>query len=97
MLDALPAADDPDSVEFDREVRRALFHRAASKCGAKSSRQTWEAFWETGRRGNVGGRRRGETRHDGRGGPGRQVPRAGPGAEPPWRNGRKQNDDSMFG
>ena len=31
MLDMLPAADEPDTVEFDRELRRALFHRAAEQ------------------------------------------------------------------
>src|SRR5688500_1871743 len=30
MLDMLPA-DGPESAEFDREVRRALFHRAAER------------------------------------------------------------------
>ncbi len=28
MLVMLPAADEPDTVEFDRELRRTLFHRA---------------------------------------------------------------------
>src|ERR1700730_7900289 len=30
-LDMLPAADGPESAEFDRELRRALFHRAAEQ------------------------------------------------------------------
>src|SRR5687768_7266528 len=29
LLDSLPAADGPQSGEFDHELRRALFHRAA--------------------------------------------------------------------
>jgi RNA polymerase sigma-70 factor (ECF subfamily) len=47
MLDVLPAADDPDSIEFDRELRRALFHRAGEQVRGEVHRQTWEAFWET--------------------------------------------------
>jgi RNA polymerase sigma-70 factor (ECF subfamily) len=47
LLDALPAADDPDSIEFDREVRRALFHRAGQQVRSEVHRTTWEAFWET--------------------------------------------------
>jgi len=47
LLDALPAADDPDSIEFDREVRRALFHRAGQHVRSEVHRTTWEAFWET--------------------------------------------------
>jgi RNA polymerase sigma-70 factor (ECF subfamily) len=47
MLDALPAADDPDSIEFDRELRRAVFHRAALRVEGEVRTTTWQAFWET--------------------------------------------------
>jgi len=47
MLDVLPAADEPDTVEFDRELRRALFHRAGDRVRGEVHRATWEAFWET--------------------------------------------------
>ena len=47
MLDVLPAADDPASIEFDHELRRALFHRAGQQVRGEVQRQTWDAFWET--------------------------------------------------
>ncbi|MGO9111322.1 MAG: RNA polymerase sigma factor [Thermoguttaceae bacterium] len=47
LLDALPAADDPDSIEFDRELQRALFQRASQRVRGEVHRATWEAFWET--------------------------------------------------
>jgi RNA polymerase sigma-70 factor (ECF subfamily) len=47
LLDMLPAADDPDSIEFDRELRRVLFHRAGERVRGEVQRATWEAFWET--------------------------------------------------
>jgi len=43
----LPAADRPDSIEFDRELRRGLFHRAGQQVRGEVHRQTWDAFWET--------------------------------------------------
>ena len=48
MFDMLPAAEGPESVEFDRELRRALFHRAAEKVRDEVHVATWQAFWETG-------------------------------------------------
>ena len=48
MLDMLPAAEGPESVEFDRELRRALFHRAAEQVRGEVQPATWQAFWETG-------------------------------------------------
>ena len=48
MLDMLPAADGPESVEFDRELRRSLFHRAAEQVRGEVQAATWQAFWETG-------------------------------------------------
>jgi RNA polymerase sigma factor (sigma-70 family) len=47
MLDMLPAADGPESVEFDRELRRALFHRAAERVRREVHSASWQAFWET--------------------------------------------------
>ena len=48
MLDLLPAADEPKGAEFDRELRRALFHRAAEQVQSEVHPSTWQAFWETG-------------------------------------------------
>ena len=47
MLNMLPAADKPDTVEFDRELRRAVFHRAAEQVRDEVHGETWQAFWET--------------------------------------------------
>ncbi len=47
VLNALPAAGDPDSIAFDREVRRALFHRAGERVRGEVQPATWEAFWQT--------------------------------------------------
>lgn len=47
MLDMLPAPDNPDTVEFDRELRRAVFHRAAEQVRREVHGETWQAFWET--------------------------------------------------
>jgi len=47
MLNLLPAADGPESAEFDRELRRALFHRAAELVRAEVHEATWQAFRET--------------------------------------------------
>jgi RNA polymerase sigma-70 factor (ECF subfamily) len=46
MLEMLPM-DGPESAEFDREVRRALFHRAAERVRGEVHSATWQAFWET--------------------------------------------------
>jgi RNA polymerase sigma-70 factor (ECF subfamily) len=47
MLDLLPAAEEPESAEFDREVRRVLFQRAAEQVRGEIQPATWQAFWET--------------------------------------------------
>lgn len=47
MLDNLPAAAGPESAEFDRELRRALFHQAAEQVRCEVQPDTWQAFWET--------------------------------------------------
>ena len=54
MLDMLPAADGPESVEFDRELRRALFHRAAEQVRGEVQPATWQAFWRTAVQGQSG-------------------------------------------
>ncbi|HVA45895.1 MAG TPA: sigma-70 family RNA polymerase sigma factor [Pirellulales bacterium] len=47
MLDMLPAAEEPASAEFDYELRRAMFQRAAEQVRAEVRPATWAAFWET--------------------------------------------------
>lgn len=47
MLDMLPATEEPESAEFDYELRRALFQRAAELVRAEVQPATWSAFWET--------------------------------------------------
>ncbi len=47
LLDALPAANDPDSIEFDRDLHRVLFQRASQRVRGEVHAATWEAFWET--------------------------------------------------
>lgn len=48
MLDLLPADAGPETVEFDLELRRALFQRAAEQVREEVHPATWQAFWETG-------------------------------------------------
>jgi RNA polymerase sigma-70 factor (ECF subfamily) len=47
MLDRLPDDSDPKTVEFDQELRRALFRRAAEQVRGEVQPATWQAFWET--------------------------------------------------
>jgi RNA polymerase sigma factor (sigma-70 family) len=47
MLERLPAGAGPESVEFDQELRRALFQRAADRVREEIKPATWQAFWET--------------------------------------------------
>jgi RNA polymerase sigma-70 factor (ECF subfamily) len=47
LLDRLPAAEGPESAAFDRELRRALFRRAAEQVRGEVQPATWRAFWET--------------------------------------------------
>ena len=47
MLNMLPAAEGPETVEFDQELRRALFQRAAEQVRGEVQPATWQAFWET--------------------------------------------------
>jgi RNA polymerase sigma factor (sigma-70 family) len=47
MLDMLPAAEEPASAEFDYELRRAMFLRAADQVRTEVQPATWAAFCET--------------------------------------------------
>jgi RNA polymerase sigma-70 factor (ECF subfamily) len=46
MLERLPEASS-ETVEFDRELRRALFRHAAERVRSGVQENTWRAFWET--------------------------------------------------
>ena len=48
MLDMLPADSGPETVEFDKELRRSMFQRAAEQVRTEVQPATWQAFWETG-------------------------------------------------
>lgn len=48
MLNTLPADSLTEAVEFDQEVRRALFQSAAERVRGEVQPATWQAFWETG-------------------------------------------------
>jgi len=47
MLNMLPADADQETLEFDQELRRALFQRAADQVRGEVQEATWQAFWET--------------------------------------------------
>lgn len=47
MLNMLPADSGPETVEFDKELRRSLFQRAAEQVRGDVQPATWRAFWET--------------------------------------------------
>jgi RNA polymerase sigma-70 factor (ECF subfamily) len=47
MLEQAPANAVGESAEFDRELRRALFRRAAEQVRGEVQPATWRAFWET--------------------------------------------------
>ena len=47
MLDMLPADSDAQTLEFDHELRRALFQRAAKQVRTELQPATWQAFWQT--------------------------------------------------
>jgi RNA polymerase sigma factor (sigma-70 family) len=46
LLESQPAIDGPETDEFDRELRRALFHLASEQVRGEVRPQTWQAFWE---------------------------------------------------
>ena len=47
LLDQLPAAGEQETVEFDHELHRVLFQRAAERVQTEVQPTTWQAFWET--------------------------------------------------
>jgi RNA polymerase sigma-70 factor (ECF subfamily) len=47
MLDKLPAESDPETLEFDHELRRAMFQHAAEQVRTEVQPATWQAFWHT--------------------------------------------------
>jgi RNA polymerase sigma-70 factor (ECF subfamily) len=47
MLVNLPADAGAETAEFDQELRRALFQRAAERVKSEVHPATWQAFWET--------------------------------------------------
>ncbi len=47
LFESLPDDAAPETTEFDREVRRSLFQRAARRVRADVQPATWQAFWET--------------------------------------------------
>ncbi|MGV3485095.1 MAG: RNA polymerase sigma factor [Planctomycetaceae bacterium] len=47
MFDALTAEDSLEASEFDRELRRSIFHRAAEVVHQEQSPKAWQAFWLT--------------------------------------------------
>lgn len=47
MLVNLPADASAETAEFDQELRRALFQRAAEQVKSEVHAATWQAFWET--------------------------------------------------
>jgi RNA polymerase sigma-70 factor (ECF subfamily) len=47
LFDLVPADSDPETVEFELELRRAEFQRAAARVKKEVQPATWQAFWET--------------------------------------------------
>ncbi len=45
LLESTPANDGVETDEFDRELRRSLFHRASEQVRAEVRPMTWQAFW----------------------------------------------------
>ena len=48
MLNELPDDSGPETVDFDQELRRAIFQRAAEQVCGEVQPATWQVFWETG-------------------------------------------------
>jgi RNA polymerase sigma-70 factor (ECF subfamily) len=46
LLESSPVVDGPETDEFDRELRRAMFHVASERVRGEVRPQTWQAFWE---------------------------------------------------
>ena len=47
LLEGLPANAEPETAEFDRELRRAVFQKASEIVRGEVSPRLWQAFWET--------------------------------------------------
>lgn len=47
MLEQLPADSGAETIEFDQELRRSLFQRAAERVEREVQAATWQAFWKT--------------------------------------------------
>lgn len=47
LIEAQPAAESPDSVLFELEYKRRLFHWAAQAIRQEFTESTWNAFWKT--------------------------------------------------
>ena len=47
MFDQLAAKECPESVEFDRELRRSILQRASELVLKEQSPKAWQAFWQT--------------------------------------------------
>jgi RNA polymerase sigma-70 factor (ECF subfamily) len=47
MFENIPANAERESNVFDRELRRAMFHRASELVRIEISASAWMAFWET--------------------------------------------------
>jgi RNA polymerase sigma-70 factor (ECF subfamily) len=47
LLDLLPAEQEPETLAFDRELRRVLYQRAADQVRGEVQATTWQAFLET--------------------------------------------------
>jgi|SRR5579863_508269 len=47
FLEGLPANAESETAEFDRELRKALFHQASELVREEVSPRMWDAFWET--------------------------------------------------
>jgi RNA polymerase sigma-70 factor (ECF subfamily) len=46
-IEAQPAGEDGDSILFDMEYKRRLFHWAAQAIRQEFTESTWNAFWKT--------------------------------------------------
>jgi RNA polymerase sigma factor (sigma-70 family) len=47
QIEQQPAAEPPDSIMFEMEYRRRLFHWAAQAIRQEFTESTWNAFWKT--------------------------------------------------
>jgi len=53
LLENVPADAGAETQEFEHELRRARFHRAAALVRDEVQQTTWQAFWETAVVGNA--------------------------------------------